>query len=135
MPRNQERNHIRVAAILNSLPGTQGQLHEKTGIPQSALARWLPRLVNEGKIHYLSFFPSTHGGPLRPIYLAGPKPPGKRIRYPESKTAAERAKSFRDRSRKSGHWEEVLAKRRARRALQRQPAIDPLMQAFFGVKR
>lgn len=135
MARNYDSNAERIAAIIAHLPGTLGQIHQRSGVSAAALSRWLPRLVEEKLIHFIDYFPSTHGGPIRAIYRAGPKPPRVRVKKPKPKTALQRVRKHRRAARAAGTYEETLAARRAKSALSRKPKIDPLMQAFFGIQK
>lgn len=135
MPRNYERNHIREAAILNSLPGTQGQIVERTGISQAAVSRWCERLVTEGKMHYLRYARfCDHARPF-PVYELGPKPPGARVKKPKFPTQKERNAARWARLKRTGEAQDVYARRKALRAIAARLPVDPLMQAFYGAPK
>ena len=135
MPRYQDRNPIRQAAILNSLPATKTQLAERTGISQAAISRWCARLLSEEKIHFLKFVPVGTKFKFSPVYLLGPKPPGSRITYPKERTPLERARENRARLKKSGEWDRRQERRKALMEIDAQRTPHPLMQAFYGDRK
>lgn len=116
--------------VLQAMPGTQADIVKATGLSCAVVSRWCRELVEVKQAHVGAWHKMDQGGPLRAVYHAGD---GKRARKRlERVSDAERMRLHRWRQRQSGEYEDVLAKRRAKRAAQRVPKPDPLAVALFG---
>lgn len=117
--------------VLQAMPGTQAQIVKATGLGCATVSRWCVELVETKQAHIGAWHKMNQGGPLRAVYHQGE---GKRARKRYDRVSdAERMRLHRARQRRSGEYEDVLAKRRAKRALQRMPKPDPLAVALFGM--
>lgn len=115
------------------MPGTQADIVKATGLSCAVVSRWCRELAETKQAHIGGWRKMDQGGPLRAIYHAGE---GKRARKRlERVSDAERMRRVRARQKRSGEYEDILAKRRAKRALERMPAPDPLAVALFGGAR
>lgn len=119
-------------AILRALPGRQRDICVATGLSQATVSRWCETLVARKLIHIHLYQRNTPGGgPARPFYKVGPKPPGQVVARPDyARSAALRQKRYR--ARLAAEGEEEPWRKRRRAANVRVPKIDALTAAFYG---
>lgn len=118
--------------VLAALPGSNADVRAKTGLGLATVSRWLNDLVSAGEIHLHHKEISPHGGPMISVFHPGPAPAGFKPKIPRLPTEVERSARYRRNARKTGHWEDIKAKRRAKYHASKKPKRDPLMTAFFG---
>lgn len=120
------------AKVLAALPGSASEVRQKTGFGLATVSRWLNDLLkcNEIYLHHKAIGPI--GGKPTDYFHPGPKPKGFLPKIPKIPTSNERTAKYRKNARKSGHWEDVLAKRRAQYHAAKKPRRDFLTAALFG---
>lgn len=121
------------ALVLAALPGSNAQVRERTGLGLATVHRWLDDLLKAEEIHLHHKEVSPHGGPLISVFHPGPAPAGFIPKMPKVLGDKQRTAKYRREARKSGAWEDIKAKRRARYHANKKPRRDALTAAFFGV--
>lgn len=120
------------ARILAAMPGTQAEIRAAAAVSQATASRWCTHLLDCAECHIGGWLPnpSPTGGPPMAIYHAGP---GANVACPfKPLTQRERDRRSRRARRRSGAWEDVKARERARYWADKAPARDPLTAALFG---
>lgn len=118
-------------AILACLPATQAQIHEKTGVSQGAISRWLTYLRACSDAHIGGWTRSPNcPGIIMAVYHPGP---GADV-VCKLKRMTQRDRDRRSRAvrRKTGEWADVLQRQRARYWRDKPTRRDPLTAALFG---
>lgn len=118
--------------VLSALPGSSADVRAKTGLGLATVSRWLTDLRNSGEIHLHHKEVSPHGGPLISVFYPGPAPAGFKPKIPKILDDISRTRRYRRKARKSGAWEDIKAKRRAKYHASKKPKRDALTAAFFG---
>lgn len=131
----QSRKQAYRYKVLAALPGSAAEVRAKTGFGLATISRWLNAMLDAGEIHLHHKVAPAHGGPLISVYAPGPEPAGHVVKAPRISTDRERVAKYRRNARKSGAWEDVKAKRRAKYWATKAPARDPLTSALFGSTR
>lgn len=133
MPRNYPNDNmyrvLNAARDLNKF--TQRMLQIQTGLPPATVCRWVNILVELRQIHLYEETYQPHGGPATKWYRRGPKPNGFRVRRPKLRTPLERSRDYRAMLKRTGQWEDFLARKRAMEKA-RKPKRDRLTRALFG---
>lgn len=118
--------------VLAALPATQAEIHDKTGVSQAAISRWMTYLRACGDAHIGDWKERDNKfGTPQAIYHPGPG--ADVVCTIRPMTQKERDRRSRAVRRKSGDWEDRKASERSRYWRDRAPRRDPLMAAFFGV--
>lgn len=74
MPSRQSKTRQR---IIDAMPGSQKEIAIKIGIDESAVNKWLRRILESKDAHITAtVLPDKGRGRLRNIYAAGPEPEG-----------------------------------------------------------
>ena len=118
--------------VLAALPGSNADVRAKTGLGLATVSRWLTDLRIKGEIHLHHKEISPHGGPLISVFYPGPAPAGFKPKIPKVLDEIARTRRYRRNARKSGAWEDIKAKRRARYHANKKPRRDALTAALFG---
>lgn len=118
--------------VLSALPGSNADVRAKTGLGLATVSRWLNDLLKAEEIHLHHMEVSPTGGPLISVFHPGPAPAGFKPKIPKLPTDTERTARYRRNARKSGAWEDIKAKRRAKYHANKKPKRDPLTAALFG---
>lgn len=116
--------------VFKALPGTVGDVHRSTGISKVAVWRWIKSLHEAGEAHIAGWRRVDGGGPFQAVYA-----PGEGCDVPLSLkpfTRNENTRRFRARARKSGHWEDVKRRNRAKYWISKPAKRDPMVAALFG---
>jgi hypothetical protein len=127
-----------VEFVLAQRADTQAGLVERTGLSLATISRTLSAMREAQMVYVRDWIPHPHGGPDAAVFALGDKPDAKRR---VAATDAARTRRMRAAMRKSGEWEDVKAKRRARyHASKPAPAApeahpDPLMRAMYCSKQ
>lgn len=118
-----------------ALPGTYGELIERTGLAESTVKRWIKIMRAEGLVSITAWRRcignAGHGGRYMPRFAVCSRPdvPCPFVRL----TSTESSTMHRDRLKKSGEWAHKLATWNARKwARKAQQQGDPLVNALFG---
>lgn len=117
-------------SIVAAMPGTQRQIIERTGLPQSSVSRLMGELREAGACHILRWRRAKLGPPM-PVFIAGPgKDRPCRI---EPMTSAERSARYMRKAERTGLIDLLRAKNAAaQRAKTMRKRGDPLVNALFG---
>lgn len=115
--------------VLAALPGTQAEIHAKTGVSQAAISRWLTYLRACGDARIGDWKRPTMG-PVMAVYYAGPGPDV--VCSIKPMTQKDRDRRSRAVRRKNGDWEDRKASERSRYWRDKPVQRDPLTAALFG---
>lgn len=115
-----------------ALPGTLGDISERSGVQLSTVVRWLRIMRDAGECHIGGWErTSGTGGPIKAVYVLGPGKDAK-CTLKRLSTATYSAR-HRAKTRKDGRREHVLAKNRSDYWADRAKVQgDPLILALFG---
>lgn len=118
------------ALVLAALPGTQAEIRDRTGLTLATVSRWITDIRIKREAHIGAWFIHPNGGPVAAVWHLGPGEPAPR---PKIMTDRQRTRKSCAALRKSGEWQDVLARNRAKYAAARKPARrDPLLAAFYS---
>lgn len=125
------KKHRARLAVLEALPGTQAQIHAKTGVSQAAISRWLTFLRACSQAHIGGWTVSEKYRGI-PMAIYHPGPGADVVCTIKRMTQRDRDRRSRAVRRLTGEWEDVLLRQRARYWRDKAPRRDPLTAAFFG---
>jgi DNA-binding Lrp family transcriptional regulator len=126
----------RLLAALEAGRGTQRELQERSGLSIGSVSRHLTALLAETprRIRIVRWRRHPHGGPFEAVYALR-RPHGRctDAPMPTRLTEAEKSARYRERARRSGDWDDVMARRRADYwTRRRKPRRDAMITALFG---
>lgn len=122
--------------VEEALPGTYGELIERTGLAESTVKRWIKVMRAEGKVFISAWRRCIgnpgHGGQFMPRFAVGENRKDRPCPFKAS-TSTETSTRHREKAKKTGEWAHMLARSNARKwARKAQQHGDPLVNALFG---
>ncbi len=129
-PKKHRANTVRLV-VRDAMPGTQQDIHAKTGVSLAAISRWCEYLHDCEDAHIGGWQRSAkYHGVFMAVYHPGP---GADVKCPyKPRTQRDRDRDSRRTRRKSGEWEDRKARERAYYWAKKGPRRDPLTAALFG---